>query len=204
MQCILLIILLNVALFAGETPTLKKQLIQGEQKMHLTDKFDVNEASLKKIISYMMWAPTDKVADTFIRMSLETKLLFLKRMNIHQYGWFLFAFSEEQWRHMWQQLPPEQQTIIPATKLEQLKKIRNSWQACSGGDIIFFAGGPRDPQARDLSLYRNRALSRIENFKTEYVNEFHDVYKKKVIFYRWLNGHFQAQKLKMLKALAEV
>lgn len=177
-----------------------KLAAQGEQKMRITDRaVDIDQLSMKKVVSYMMWAPPDKVAQAFEAMTLQTKLMFLKRMNIHQYGWFLFAFSDEQWSRMWQKLPTEQQRIIPATRLEQLQMLRDCWRACSGGDVMWYAGGARDPFARDLSLYRDKAMRRLESFKTDNLDKRNMEYRR-AIFYQWLHNYFQANKLQLLRS----
>lgn len=173
---------------------------QGQQKMHITDHtVDLDSLLMKKMVSYIMWAPSNKVEQAFEAMTLQRKLMFLKRMNIHQYGWFLFAFSEEQWHAMWQRLPCKQQQVIPPTRCEQLCMIRDCWLACSGGDVIWHAGGTRDPLARDLPFYRNRALERLHSFKTDDLDKRNMEYRQ-AVFYQWLHNYFDTRRLKLLKA----
>lgn len=176
------------------------KVINTQQKINITDTHNLNDAPMKKIIKYMMWAPSDQVIDNFAKLSLPTKLALLEEMNIKQYGWFLLAFSDDQWYQMWQKLPKEEQDVIPATKLIQLKMIRNTWAACSGGDIFWYAGGKLDPLAKDLVLWRDKALKRMPHFKTETLNQI-EIKQRRRIFLQWVNQLFKAKKMRLLKQL---
>jgi len=181
--------------------TEQKKLAQGEQKMKVTDDaLDLNTIPMKKAIRYMMWAPSKVVVQKFEQMSLGSKCMLLKRMNIQQYGWFLLAFSEEQWSQMWQRLSEKEQRALPSTRLEQLKMVRDCWLACSGGDLLWYVEGSRDDLARDLPFYRNRALERLEMFKTNFLKR-RDMKHKQAMFYQMLHNCFQVKKLQMLRLI---
>lgn len=179
---------------------IKKQnhQLKGQQEIRITENTDLSACSVPELIQYMMWISADQVRSTFVDMPLQAKRVFLKQMNIKQYGWFLFAFSGEQWHHMWKKLPKNQQKTIPPTKLEQLKMIRDVWLACSSGTISYYACAKGNEHAKDLPLWRDRALKTIEHLKVHHPNRV-ELEERERIFYKWLDNQFQAKKLKLLK-----
>lgn len=178
----------------------EKKLIKGEQQLNISQDVNLDEQPMKKVISYMMKASSDRVINHFERMTLETKLIFLKSLNIRQYEWFLFGVSEEQWKDMWQRLPEEQKKVIPSTLEVQLKMICACWRACSSGDILWNPGKKKEAYVKDIPFFRNKALRALKNFKTDDLNDFNmDV--KQEVFYKWLDNYFQMKKLELLHAL---
>ena len=178
----------------------EKKVIKGEQKMYITQDANLDDMPMKKIISYMMKIPSDKVITSFERMTLETKLMFLKGMNIRQYEFFLFSISDHQWQSMWQRLPEEQKKIIPPTVEIQKKMICACWRALSSGDLFWTPGKNKESEAKDLEYFRDKALACLKKFKTDDPNDVNMDIKQQV-FYQALDNYFQKKKLELLHAL---
>ncbi len=185
----------------GVEKIIKKELYQvkGRQETRVSQETDLSSCSTQELVQFMMWASDDRVRNSFANMPLQAKLVLLKEMNIQQYGFFLHAFSDDQWRRMWQKLPQQEQRIIPQTKLEQLKMIRDVWCACSSGDIGHYASAKGDEKARDLSLWRDKALKTIGQYFNVQRPYAVGVEKKEKIFYQWLDNTFKTKKMELLK-----
>ncbi len=136
----------------------KGKELRGQQEMSSFLKDDPTKYVGKKLIEYMMWCPKEKLQEVFAHMPLQAKRVFLKQMNIKEYDWFLLAFTEGQWGNMWQRLSKDQQKIIPRTKLEQLKIMRDSWLESVGINACF---RKKDPEGRDIMEWRAWAVSAL-------------------------------------------
>lgn len=178
----------------------EKKIIKGEQHLHVVQDINLENVPMKKVISYMMKTPSDKAIASFEHMTLETKLMFLKNMNIRQYEWFLFEVSEQQWRSMWQRLPEDQKKVIPPTVQVQLKMICAVWRACSSGDLFWNPGKNKEADAKDIAFFRDKALRSLRHFKTDDPNDVNMDIKQEV-FYQALHNYFQKKKLELLHAL---
>ncbi len=130
--------------------------LRGQQEMSSFLQDDPTRYTGKQLVEYMMWSSSEKVQKVFAHMPLQAKRVFLKQMNIKEYDWFLLAFTEKQWEQMWQRLPKDQQKIIPCTKLEQLKIMRDTWLESVGIDAWF---RKKDSEVRDVIMWRTRAVS---------------------------------------------
>lgn len=131
--------------------------VPGKQIVCMANQADPQTYTGRKLLEFMMWSSEDTVRKTFTQMSLRAKANFLKSMTIKEYDWFLLAFTEIQWQQMWQQLSKEQKAIIPATKKEQLKMMRDSWYEL-GAVTSWFSH--KDPEGNDLFEWRMRAMGR--------------------------------------------
>lgn len=178
----------------------EKKVFKGEQQMHISQDVNLDEVAMKKIIGHMLKISSSRAMISFERMTFETKLIFLKSMNIKQYEMFLFDVSEKQWQDMWQRLPEEQKKVIPPTVEIQLKMICACWRALSSGDLFRTPGEKKEADAKDIPFFRNKALGCLKRFKTDDLNDVNMDIKQEV-FYQALHNYFQKKKLELLHAL---
>lgn len=142
----------------------------------------------KKLIACMDYANKEEVRLTFSKMSYHARINYLLSMNLLEYKRFLDAFdNEKQWKKTLEQLPPEEQTLLPQTVLEQLVMIRDTWIACAPNTVGIYGSGKKDPHAHDIAAWRNKTLEGHENMKT-----------KCPVLLQWLNRRFMEQKIKLL------
>lgn len=175
--------------------------IQAEQKATITNDINFADLPTKKIIEHLVEGPSDKVLPIFAQLSLQTKIIVLKKMTIQQYEWFLFAFSEEQWGQMRQKLSAEERKALPVTKVSQLIAIRDAWADCASGDPSRGNQGKRHDGAADMRGWRNVALKNASSMLRESIRMPVHINIKIARFEQWLQNQFMAKKLRLLKEL---
>ncbi len=115
----------------------------------------------EEFISCMEYAAKEEVRETFTQMSLQARLNYLKNMDLFEYHHFLTAFeNENQWQETLNTLSHEDRKRLPQTLREQLIMMRDTWLECSENKLGHYARKSKDPDANDLSAWRNKALAR--------------------------------------------
>ncbi len=141
----------------------------------------------KEFTSCMEYAAKEEVRETFTQMNLNARLNYLYQMDLFEYHHFLTSFeNEQQWQETLSTLSPDDRKRIPQTLREQLIMIRDTWLECSSNKLGHYARKSKDPEAKDLSAWRNKALEHSAKHGHYVLN-----------YLIWLKGRFLEKKVEV-------